>query len=71
MKVLKKYTDSFSANVAKGMLEEAGISAYVLNENVGIITGALNTDLLAIELAVDDNDYDDAVKLLAASSRAE
>jgi hypothetical protein len=70
MKVVGKYTNSFSANVVKGMLSEAGIDAFVLNENVGIITGAINEDLLSIELVVDDSNYDEALKLIEATSSA-
>lgn len=64
MKIVKKYTDTFSANIAKGMLESAGIEAYVLNQNVGIITGVINNDLISIDLAVSDEDFDRANELL-------
>lgn len=71
MKVVETYTNSFSANLAKGLLEEAGIQAYVLDENMGIVAGVFNTDLLPIRLTVDDKDYSEAVRLLAAASSAE
>ncbi|MBO5804119.1 MAG: DUF2007 domain-containing protein [Bacteroidales bacterium] len=71
MKVVETYTNSFSANLAKGLLEEAGIQAYVLDENMGIVAGVFNTDLLPIRLTVDDKDYSEAVKVLAAASSAE
>ena len=71
MKVGETYTNSFSANLAKGLLEEAGIQAYVLDENMGIVAGVFNTDLLPIRLTVDDKDYSEAVKVLAAASSAE
>lgn len=71
MKVVETYTNSFSANLAKGILEEAGIQAYVLDENMGIVAGVFNTDLLPIRLTVDDKDYSEAVKVLAAASSAE
>ena len=64
MKVVKKYTNGFAANVAKGALEAAGIHAAVLNEYLGFVTGPTNTDLLSIELAVDDSDYDEALRIL-------
>ena len=71
MKVVETYTNSFSANLAKGLLEETGIQAYVLDENMGIVAGVFNTDLLPIRLTVDDKDYSEAVKVLAAASSAE
>ena len=71
MKVVETYTNSFYANLAKGLLEEAGIQAYVLDENMGIVAGVFNTDLLPIRLTVDDKDYSEAVKVLAAASSAE
>lgn len=74
MKVVEKYTDAFSANIAKGMLENNGIPSQVLNQNMAFITGAINTDLLSIELIVNDDDYLEAKKLLAetaADSKAE
>lgn len=71
MRVVEKYRDAFSANLAKGMLENAGIKAVVLNENIPLIAGMCNTDLLSIELAVNDEDYSAACKLIAAASNAE
>ncbi len=71
MRTVKKFTDAFSANVAKGMLENAGITAAVLNENTPLWAGMCNTDLLSIELVVSDEDYSEACKLIAAASNAE
>jgi hypothetical protein len=71
MKVVETYTNSFSANLAKGILAEAGIEAFVLDENMGVVTGVFNTDLLPIRLIVDDEDYSEALKALAAASSAE
>ena len=71
MKVVGKYLNSFSANVAKGMLENAGIKAAVMNEYLPIITGITNDDLLSITLVVNDEDYSEAKKLLEAASNAE
>lgn len=64
MKVVKKYDNSFAANLAKGLLKEAGIESYVLNENVAMIAGLFNNDLLSIQLTVDDKDYDKAIDVL-------
>ena len=71
MKVIQTYTNSFSANLAKGLLEDAGINAYILDENMGIVTGVFNTDLLPIRLTVDEKGYSEALKVLAAASKAE
>ena len=70
MKVVKRYENGFSANLAKGMLENNGINAWVLNPNQAFITGVTN-GLMGIELAVADEDYSAALKLLEASSSAE
>ncbi len=71
MKTVEKYTDSFSANIAKGMLENAGIKAVILGENTPLWAGVCNTDLLCIELVVSDEDYSEACRLIAAASKAE
>ena len=65
-----KYTNAFAAHVAKGMLESNGIPAWVANENV-VYTTMPNTDLLSIELFVNEEDYLEAKRLLAASSSEE
>ncbi|MBR2947834.1 MAG: DUF2007 domain-containing protein [Bacteroidales bacterium] len=66
MKTVEKYNNSFSANIAKGVLAEAGIEAFILNENLIFTTGAVNTDLISIELVVEDSQYEQAVKILQA-----
>ena len=71
MKTVEKYTDAFSANIAKGMLENAGIKAAILGENTPLWAGMCNTDLLCIELVVNDEDYSEACRLIAAASKAE
>ncbi|MBE6223632.1 MAG: DUF2007 domain-containing protein [Bacteroidales bacterium] len=71
MKTVKKFTDAFSANVAKGLLENAGIKAAILGENTNVWAGVYNTDLLSIELVVSDEDYSESCKLLEAASSAE
>ncbi|MBE6246727.1 MAG: DUF2007 domain-containing protein [Bacteroidales bacterium] len=71
MKTVKQYTDSFSANLAKGLLENAGIKAAILGENTNVWAGVYNTDLLTLELVVSDEDYSEACKLIEAASSAE
>lgn len=62
MKTVKKYfNNAFSANLDKGLLENEGIQAEVLHQNMpymGI------SEKLAVELIVNDEDYDRAKKIL-------
>lgn len=71
MKIVATYDNSFAANLAKGLLEDAGIPSFVLNEHMSMVTGVFNKDLLSIQLTVDDADYEQALKVLAASQSAE
>lgn len=66
MKLVQKFNNSFSANICKGVLEEAGIHAFILNENLPWTAGVANTDLIAIEVVVDDEDYEKALEVLSA-----
>lgn len=65
MKVVKKFDNAFSANICKGVLEEAGIEAFVLNENLAWSTGIVNTGLVSINVVVDDSQYDKAMEVLS------
>ena len=62
MRTVRKYFNNpFSANLDKGLLENEGIRAEVLHQNMpymGI------SDKLAVELIVNDEDYDRAKKIL-------
>lgn len=64
MKVVGKFDNAFSANICKGVLEESGIPAFILNENLAWSTGAVNTDLISIEVVVDDDLYGKAMEIL-------
>lgn len=64
MKVVGKFDNAFSANICKGVLEESGIPAFILNENLAWSTGAVNTDLISIEVVVDDDQYGKAMEIL-------
>ncbi len=66
MKTIRKFDNAFSANICKGVLEEAGIQAFVLNENLVWSTGAVNRNLLSIDVVVDDEMYDKALEVLAS-----
>ena len=58
MKTIGKFNNSFSANICKGVLEDNGVPAFVLNENLIWTAGVANTDLIPIEVVVDDEYYD-------------
>ncbi|HIZ86588.1 MAG TPA: DUF2007 domain-containing protein [Candidatus Coprenecus pullistercoris] len=64
MKVVRKFDNAISANICKGVLEDNGVPAFVLGENLVWSTGAVNTDLISIEVVVDDENYDKAVNIL-------
>lgn len=64
MKVVQKFDNAISANICKGVLEENGVPAFVLGENLVWSTGAVNTDLVSIEVVVDDSLYDEAMRIL-------
>ncbi|MBO7562893.1 MAG: DUF2007 domain-containing protein [Bacteroidales bacterium] len=67
MRTVKKYFNNpFSANLDKGLLENEGIRAEVLHQNMpymGI------SDKLAVELIVNDEDYDRAKKILEEAEK--
>ena len=67
MKTVKKYFNNpFSANLDKGLLENEGIRAEVLHQNMpymGI------SEKLAVELIVNDEDYDMAKKILEEAEK--
>lgn len=67
MKVVRKFDNAISANICKGVLEENGVPAFVLGENLVWSTGAVNTDLVSIEVVVDDSLYDRAMEILSSS----
>ena len=70
MRTIGKYGSSFEANVVKGLLESEGIRAEVLHENLPYCL-PFGGNLYEVELVVNDEDYDQALKILAASFIAE
>ena len=66
MKVVQKFNNPISANICTGVLEENGVPAFVPGTNLVWSTGAVNTDLVAIEVVVDDALYDKAMEILNA-----
>ena len=61
MKTLRKYLNAMSANLDKGLLESEGIQAQVLHQNMPYVGISYK---LAVELIVNDEDYDRALKIL-------
>lgn len=70
MKTLAKFRDSFLANIAKGLLLEEGIESTVLGENLVWSIGVTDFGGLAVRLTVNDEDFDKAREILAASQLA-
>ncbi|MBO4418143.1 MAG: DUF2007 domain-containing protein [Bacteroidales bacterium] len=65
MKTVKYYANDVEAQMDRSLLEAEGITSNVLNENMnyaGYFAGS-NFD---IQLVVADEDYDLAIKILAA-----
>ncbi|MDD2292907.1 MAG: DUF2007 domain-containing protein [Bacteroidales bacterium] len=71
MKVIATYTDSYEAHIAEGLLRNAGILAEVINEST-VFPGLGNiSDVFNVKLVVNEEDYDLALKILAAPSSNE
>lgn len=66
MKTIAKFDNAFSANIAKGVLAEEGIESLLVNENLIWSIGLYNTGGLALELRVEEEDYDRALEILNA-----
>ncbi|MBR4802161.1 MAG: DUF2007 domain-containing protein [Bacteroidales bacterium] len=61
MKTVKQYLNAISANIDKGLLESEGIPAQVLHQNMPYSGISYK---FAVELIVNDEDYDRALKIL-------
>ncbi|NMB36985.1 MAG: DUF2007 domain-containing protein [Bacteroidales bacterium] len=70
MKEVARYNEPYLADIAKGLLESEGINAEILNES-SALPGICNMYDGAIKLVVRDEDYDLALKVLAADSNLE
>lgn len=67
MKTVKKYFNNpFSANLDKGLLENEGIRAEVLHQNMPYMGVS---EKLAVELIVNDEDYNRAKKILEEAEK--
>ncbi|PCH72334.1 MAG: hypothetical protein COB98_11890 [Flavobacteriaceae bacterium] len=54
--------ENHQVQIAKGKLEENGIPAYIINNNLGATYGALIYDLYKLEVNISDREK--AIKLL-------
>ncbi len=68
MKTVGKYNTAFAAELAKGLLESEGIASCIVNEYTTYVGLTHATE--PVELRVADEDYETAVKVLEASSKA-
>jgi acyl transferase domain-containing protein len=65
MKVVQYYDDPLVAEVAKGALESAGITAAVLNQSSVYPGLSVASSQFRIKLVVNEEDYDKAVEILS------
>ena len=66
MKTVETFSDPYVAHIAQGALQSEGILAEIMNEN-SVYTGLGVMDQFQIKLVVNDEDYEAARKILAAS----
>lgn len=64
MVTINTYSDLFKAQLDKTILEDHGIYSEVLDQNINMISGFFNADLLGIRLVVAEEDLEQASKLL-------
>ncbi len=65
MKVLHAFQTPEQAHLAVSFLENAGIEAYVWDENVSTLLPMFNPTIGMIRVAVDETQYDVATEKLA------
>jgi len=63
MKIVKKYDSPVMAEIDRTRLQDAGIGAVVLNQNVNCYVAPAG-GLVSVELAVADEDYAQARAIL-------
>ncbi len=66
MKVAAKFPDSVSASIAQGMLSNHGIPSMIGNQAMSALYPLPMGGIWDVTLMVNDDDYDEAVKLLEA-----
>lgn len=70
LKTVARYSDQMSADFAAGLLNANGIPAEVFGQ-ASAYPSIINAAIDSLEVKVNADNYDDAVKLLAAKSEAE
>lgn len=69
LKTVARYSDQMSADFAAGLLNANGIPAEVFGQASAY--PSINAAIDSLEVKVNADNYDDAVKLLAAKSETE
>lgn len=69
LKTVARYSDQMSADFAAGLLNANGIPAEVFGQTSAY--PSINAAIDSLEVKVNADNYDDAVKLLTAKSEAE
>ena len=69
LKTVARFSDPMSAEITAGMLNSNGIPAEVFGQTSSY--PSINAAIDSLEVKVNADNYDDAVKLLAAKSEAE
>ncbi|MBP9987198.1 MAG: DUF2007 domain-containing protein [Bacteroidales bacterium] len=70
MQVVRRYTSPMDAHIDASLLEGEGIMCEVLNENL-VFVGLGASAGFDVRLVVDDEDYERASSILAASHSCE
>ncbi len=70
MQVVRRYTSPMDAHIDASLLESEGIMCEVLNENL-VFVGLGASAGFDVRLVVDDEDYERASSILAASHSCE
>lgn len=70
MKTVATFSYPYEAQIAQGVLESEGVMSQVLGES-SVYPGFGNIKGFELQLVVNDEDYERAASILAASSSAE
>ena len=65
MKVIRTYVNVVEAEMVRQMLENEGVRAYVMDENMGSM---FHVAVGGVKLAVDDADVEKAIEILEKSN---
>ena len=65
MRVLTNCENDFEAQLIVGRLQNEGIKAVVLNEYIHNVWPMSSSDTFALQIAVNDEDYNQAVRVIS------